>query len=45
MCQRLFIKRIARNRYHIQTHCNDHRNTFHVACRQWYSYNNPRIIT
>ena len=30
---------------YIQTHCNDRRNTFRIACRQWYSYNNPGIIT
>ena len=32
-------------RDYIQTHCNDLRNTFHFACRQWYSYNNPHILT
>ena len=30
---------------YIQTYCNDHRNIFHFACRQWYSYNNPGILT
>ena len=38
MCQRLFFKRIAHNRDYIQTHCNDRRNPFHFACRQWYNY-------
>ena len=38
MCQRLFFRRIAKNRDSIQTHCNNHRNPFHFACRQWYSY-------
>ena len=42
---RQFFKNIAQNRDYIQTHCNDHRNTFHFACRQWYSYNNPGILT
>ena len=27
---------------HIQTFCNDRRNPFHFACRQWYSYNVPQ---
>ena len=27
------------------THCNDINNPFHFACRQWYSYNNPGILT
>ena len=43
LCQ-FFIK-ISHNRDYIQTHCNDRRNTFHFACRQWYSYNNPSILT
>ena len=33
------------NKNYIQTHCNDRRNPFHFACCQWYSYNNPGIIT
>ena len=33
------------NRVYIQTHCNNRRNTFHFACRQWYLYNNPGILT
>ena len=45
MCQRLFFRRISKNRDYIQTHCNNRRNTFHFACRQWYSYNNPGILT
>ena len=36
------ISSILHNRDYIQTHCNDRRNTFHFACRQWYSYNNPQ---
>ena len=42
---RQFFKKLAQNRDYIQTHCNDRRNTFHFACRQWYSYNNPGILT
>ena len=42
--QRFFIK-LARNHNYIQTHCDDRRNPFHFACRQWYSYNNPGILT
>ena len=36
-------RQFFQNRVYIQTHCNDHRNTFHIACRQWYSYNNPQF--
>ena len=42
MCHRLFFRRISQNRDYIQTHCNDRRNPFHFACRQWYLYNNPK---
>ena len=45
MCQRLFFIKISKNRDYIQIHCNDGRNPFHFACRQWYSYNNPGILT
>ena len=44
MHRQFFIK-ISKNRDYIQTHCNNRRNTFHLACRQWYSYNNPSIFT
>ena len=40
MCQRIFVKKIAKNLDYIQTHCNNRRSTFHFVCRQWYSYNN-----
>ena len=40
--QRQFFIKISQNRDYIQTHCNDRRNPFHFACRQWYSYNNPQ---
>ena len=39
---RQFFIKISQNRDYIQIHCNDRRNTFHFACRQWYSYNNPQ---
>ena len=42
MCHRLFFRRISQNREYIQTHCNDRRNPFHFACRQWYFYNNAQ---
>ena len=42
---RQFFIKISQNRDFIQTHCNNRRNSFHFACRQWYSYNNPRILT
>ena len=42
---RQFFIKISQNRDYIQTHCNDRRSPFHFACRQWYSYNNPGILT
>ena len=42
---RQFFIKISQNRDYIQSHCNDRRNTFHFACRQWFSYNNPGILT
>ena len=30
------------NRDYIQTHCNDRRNPFDFACRQWYLYTYPQ---
>ena len=42
---RQFFIKISKNRDYIQTHCNDRRNQFSFACRQWYSYNNPGILT
>ena len=39
---RVFFERISQNRDYIQIFCNDRRNPFHFACRQWYSYNNPQ---
>ena len=42
---RQFFKKLAQNRDYIQTFCNNRRNIFHFACRQWYSYNNQGILT
>ena len=42
---RQFFMNISQNCDYIQTHCNDRRNSFQFACRQWYSYNNPGILT
>ena len=42
--RQFFIKK-SQNRDYIQTHCNDRRNPFRFACRQWYSYNNPECNT
>ena len=42
---RQFFIKISQNLDYKQTHCNDRRNTFRFACRQWYSYNNPGILT
>ena len=44
MHRQFFIK-ISKNKEFIQTYCNDRRNPFHFALRQWYSYNNPGILT
>ena len=38
---RHLFRKISQNRAYIRTHCNDRRNPFHFACRQWYSYSNP----
>ena len=42
---RQFFIKISQKRDYIQFFCNDRRNLFHFACHQWYSYNNPRILT
>ena len=42
---RQFFIKISKNRKYIQTYCNNRRNPFHFACRQWFSYNNPGILT
>ena len=42
--RQLFIK-ISKNKEYIQTYCNDRRNPFQFALRQWFSYNNPGILT
>ena len=42
---RQFFRKISKNRDYIQTHFNDINIPFHFACRQWYSYNNPSILT
>ena len=42
---RQFFINLLKNRDYIKTHCNDRRNTFHFACRQWNEYKNPNILT
>ena len=42
---RQIFRKISKNRDYIRTHCNDCKSIFHFACRQWYSYNNPGILT
>ena len=37
------FRKLQQNRDYIQTFCNDRRNPFHFACRQWYSYKNPQM--
>ena len=39
---RQFFIKVSKNLDYIQTYCNDRRNSFHFACRQWYLYNNPQ---
>ena len=39
-----FFIKISHNLDYIQSFCNDRRNSFHFACRQLYSYNNPQIM-
>ena len=39
------LYKLSHDHEYFQTHCNNRRNTFHFACRQWYSYNNPGILT
>ena len=41
---RQFFIKISKNRDYIQIYCNDRRRSFHFACRQWYSYNNPQTM-
>ena len=41
---RQFYVKVSQNRDYIQTFCNDRRNLFHFACRQWYSYNNLQFF-
>ena len=38
------VSSILHNHDFIQTYCNNRRNTFHFACRQWYSYNNSTMM-
>ena len=45
MGHRQFFRKISKNRDFIKTFCNDCGNPFHFACRQWYSYNVPGILT
>ena len=42
---RQFFIKLLKNRDYIQTHCNNPRNPFHFACRQWYKYKNQDILT
>ena len=37
--------KMSHNPDYIQTYCNNRRNSFHFACRQWYSFNNPQCNT
>ena len=35
-----FFIKMSQNREDFQTHCNNRRNLFLFACRQWYLYSN-----
>ena len=39
---RHFFRGLSENPEYIQTHCNVRNNPFQIACRQWFSYNNPQ---
>ena len=39
---RHFFRKLSQKLEYVQTHCNDRKNPFHFARRQWYSYNNPQ---
>ena len=39
---RHFFRKISQNQDYILTFCNDRRNPFHFACRQWHLYNIPQ---
>ena len=39
---RQFFRVLSQNPENVQTQCNDRRNRFHFACRNWYLYNNPQ---
>ena len=42
---RQFFKHLLKTVDYIQTRSDDVHNPFHFACRQWYFYNNPGILT
>ena len=42
MVHRQIFRRISQSRGFMQSFCNDRRNPFHLACRQWYLYNIPQ---
>ena len=42
---RQFFIKTSQDRDYIQTHCNDRRNPFYFACRKWFSYDNPGVLT
>ena len=39
-----FFKHLLKNRDYVRNYCNDYRNPFHIACRQWYSYKNQGLL-
>ena len=41
----IFFKHLLKNRDYVINYCNDYRNPFHNACRQWYLYKNQGILT
>ena len=42
---RRFFINLLKNCDYVINYCNDYRNPFHNACRQWYLYKNQGILT
>ena len=39
---RHLFRKLSQIRDYVQTHCNDIKNSFQLACRKWYLYNYPQ---
>ena len=40
-----FFRHLLKNCDYVRNYCNDYRNPFQIACRQWYSYKNQGLLT